>query len=170
MGRFRDYEIAPPRHRRPLDFPAHDRVSLRFNRYGMTGWQRRRDPGLPAPTRRQAEAMDAVQFVAAADCVRLALRAGDVLFVNDAAVMHGREAFDEGAGGQEGGEEGERPPRRRHLLKMLLRDPAQDWPVPASARADWLRMYGPNRPDGSRSEGWDVAFQAGNEGRSLDNG
>lgn len=134
-------------------------ISLRFNRYGITGWQEQRNASLPVPTQRQIEAMDAVQFIAAANCIRLPLRDGDILFVNDTAIMHSREAFDEEGGASQ-----------RHLLKMLLHDPAQNWPVSDSARADWLKMYGPSHRDGSRREGWDIMFQTGSEGRSLDNG
>lgn len=98
-------------------------------------------------------------FIAAANCIRLPLRDGDILFVNDTAIMHSREALDEEGGASQ-----------RHLLKMLLHDPAQNWPVSDSARADWLKMHGPSHRYGSRREGWDIMFQTGSEGRSLDNG
>lgn len=68
---------------------------------------------LPAPTAAQIEATDAIQFIANANHVRIPLESGDMLFVNDTALMHSREAFDEGQSFE------------RHLVKMVLRDPAQ---------------------------------------------
>jgi hypothetical protein len=141
-----------------LDSASPDKISVRFNRYGVTGWHNTRNRALPVPSAAQIEATNAVQFIAAANCIRLALKQGEILFLNDMAIMHGREAFSE---------EGEF--LKRHFLKMLLRDPAQNWPVPESA-GDWMKMYGPNCADGTRSEGWDIEYQPGGETKPLNNG
>lgn len=157
--RFKDYNLAPPRHRHPLDSVGQDHVLLRFSRYGITGWQKERNPDLPSPTKSQLDAIDAVQFIAAANCIEIPLSKGDMLFVNDMAVMHARDAFTEG--GQF---------LKRHFLKMLFHDPEKNWPVPESAKAAWLKMYGPNQPDGTRKEIWDIVYRPGLEARNSENG
>jgi Taurine catabolism dioxygenase TauD, TfdA family len=132
---------------------------MRFSRYGMTGWQEERNPQLPEPTPAQVEAIDAVQFIAAANTLRIALVDGDMLFVNDMALMHARDSFTEN--GQY---------LKRHYLKMLFSDPVQSWPVPEYAKIAWDKIYGPNLPDGRRKELWDPTYIPGLEGGESDNG
>jgi hypothetical protein len=159
LDTFKDYKLAPPRYRHPLDSAGKDHILLRFSRYGITGWQKERNPNLPAPTKSQLDAIDAVQFIAAANCIRIPLDKGDILFVNDMAVMHARDGF---------AEDGQY--LKRHFLKMLFRDPEKNWPVPESAKTAWLKMYGPNQPDGTRKEIWDTNYTPGSEQRSHENG
>ena len=132
---------------------------MRFNRYGITGWLKERHPDLPVPTTSHIEAIDAVQVLAAANCIKFYLRKGDILFLNDMAILHGRAAFTE---------QGQL--MKRHFLKMLLHDPAQNWPVADSSRVNWLKIYGPNRSDGTRVEEWDIDYHPGRELEGLDNG
>jgi len=159
LDTFKDYRKSPP-----LSVPFLDRVDgesvlLRFSRYPITGWQRKRNPALPAPTQAQLEAIDAVQFTAAANSVPLPMGKGDIVFVNDMAILHAREAFSEGG-----------VYMKRHLLKMFFRDPVQNWQVPVSAEAGWKKMYGPNRADGSRHEIWCTKYEAGMEEEATTNG
>ena len=126
----------------------------------MTGFGgRKRNATLPAPTQAQIEALDAVQYMSAANAMPLPMRQGDMAFINDMAILHARERFSEGG-----------VPLRRHLLKLYLRDPEQDWPIPSTAYAAWLKMYGPNRDDGSRVEVWCHQYKTGDERDWLTNG
>ena len=70
-------------------------------------------------------------------------------FLNDMAIVHTRESFKEGGDLQ------------RHLLKFYLRDPKQNWPIPATARQHWDAIYGPNTTDGRREEEWCVRYEEG---------
>lgn len=133
---------------------------FRFSRYPITGFEsRKRNPALPAPTQTQVEALDAVQFMAAENAIPLPMKKGDLVFINDMVLFHARESFDE-AGAY----------LQRHLLKMSIRDPAQNWPVPSTAKQAWRKMYGPNREDGTRKETWSTRFAPGDEEGLLTNG
>lgn len=132
---------------------------LRFSRYGVTGWQRKRNPNLPAPTQAQLEALDAVQFTAMKNAITIPTGKGDLLFVNDMALMHARHGFDE-----------EGNYLKRHIVKMYLRDPEKDWPIPPAMEEERARIYGPNREDGTKVETWHVFHEAGLEEDKRDNG
>jgi hypothetical protein len=119
----------------------------------------KRDAALPAITPAQLEAIDAVHFMSAQNAVPLPLGKGDIAFINDMAILHAREAFDEGGSHLQ-----------RHLLKLYLRDPEQNWPVPSTELQQWNKIYGPNRPDGSRNESWYVRHEPGQEDDWLRNG
>ncbi|KAK3075905.1 hypothetical protein LTR53_000334 [Teratosphaeriaceae sp. CCFEE 6253] len=156
---FKPYAEHPPRHVRMLERVDSDKILLRFSRYGVTGWQRMRNPDLPTPTQAQLDALDAVQSTGQANGFPLPIAKGDMLFVNDMAIMHARRGFSEH--GQY---------LKRHLVKMFFHDPAQGWTVPASVEGERERMYGPNRPDGSRSESWHAVYEDGLEEASMMNG
>lgn len=133
---------------------------MRFSRFPITGFEsRQRNPVLPAPTQAQIEALDAVQFMAAENAVPLPVSTGDVVFMNDMALFHAREALDKSGAHLQ-----------RHLLKMSLRDPAQNWPVPSTAMQAWKRIYGPNCEDGTRKEVWLLNVIPGDEEGLLVNG
>lgn len=93
------------------------------------------------------------------NAVTLPVRRGDMLFANDMTIMHARTSFDDGG-----------IPEKRHLLKMYLRDPDAGWTVPEEVQCEWHGVYGPNRPDGSKEEVWDVIHKAGVEEFSMLNG
>jgi hypothetical protein len=153
------YEHHPPRHWRLLQKSEPGKVLLRFSRYGVTGWQRKRNPNLPEPTKAQLEALDAVSFTAMKNAFTLPATKGDLLFVNDMALMHAREAFDEG--GQY---------LKRHILKMFFRDSEKNWKYPPEVIEESMWKYAPNLPDGTRREIWQVNHRLGMEAGPADNG
>jgi len=117
---------------------------MRFSRYPITGFSaRKRNPSLPPVTTAQAEAIDAVQFIANKNAIALPWGKGDIVFINDMAIMHARDSFSEGG-----------VSKKRHLLKFYLRDPKQSWPVSATVEGALNKIYGPNREDGTRDETW----------------
>lgn len=156
--RFKDYNKAPPTTMRFLDHVNSEKILMRFSRYPITGWLNKRNPDLPAPTPAQLEALDAVQFTAASNCIALPMNKGDMVFLNDMTLMHAREPFEEAGSA------------KRHLLKMYLHDPKQNWEVAPSAVAQWNKMYGSNRPDGGREEIFWTMHTGGDEGKSTTNG
>ncbi|KAF2746993.1 Clavaminate synthase-like protein [Sporormia fimetaria CBS 119925] len=161
LDTFKDYSKAPPVTRPLLEKTEEASVLLRFSRYPVTGWQRKRSSALPAPTQVQIDALDALQFLAASNCISLPMEKGDMVFINDMALVHARESFDEDEGRAQ-----------RHLLKMYLHDPSQHWPVAPSARSKWARMYGANRPNGERQESFEEAYDStgGDDERAQTNG
>jgi hypothetical protein len=125
----------------------------------LTGFQGlKRNSALPVLTEAQIEAMNAVQFMAADNSVEVPMTKGDILFVNDQAIMHARGSFSDGNSAQ------------RHLLKMFLRDPERSWPASGAALDQRQRIYGPNRDDGTRVETWWTNFEQGQEGEAPTNG
>ncbi|KAL8952552.1 MAG: hypothetical protein Q9222_001542 [Ikaeria aurantiellina] len=134
-------------------------VLLRFSRYPVIGWQRKRNPNLPPPTQAQLEAADAVQFTAMRNAIKLPVVKGDMLFVNDMALMHARTGFDDGG-----------IPLKRHLVKMYFRDPEQGWELPLALEKEWRTTYSPNRPDGTRHETWHISHEPGLEELTTLNG
>ncbi|RYP55597.1 hypothetical protein DL771_012351 [Monosporascus sp. 5C6A] len=159
LDTFKDYNKYPPLRVPFLHQSGSDKVIFRFSRYPMTGFQGLvRNPALPIPTKAQVEAMDAVQFMAAANSIRVPTGSGDIVFINDQAVMHARDSFRDGTGS------------KRHVLKMFLRDPNQSWPVTGPALEQRQKIYGPNRDDGARAEQWWTDFEMGQEEEAPTNG
>jgi hypothetical protein len=74
---------------------------------------------------------------------------GDIAFINNLCLMHARNPFDLDA-------KGAPMPSKRHLVKLLLRDPHLKWDLPNNLAWMSERIYGVNRKDGSREEKWEV--------------
>ncbi|KAL1634454.1 hypothetical protein SLS58_010650 [Diplodia intermedia] len=74
------------------------------------------NPGLATPAQRLA--LNAVQQLAEENCMRLDQQPGDIQVINNLAILHTRSAF------------ADSPSRKRHLLRLGLRDPAEAWRMP----------------------------------------
>ncbi|KAH8655775.1 hypothetical protein BX600DRAFT_552954 [Xylariales sp. PMI_506] len=158
---FKSYDFQPPRYVRPLQRLNSDKLPIlfRFSRYGVVGWQRTRNPSLPSPTGAQIEAADAIQFISMKNSFKVPTEKGDLLFVNDMALVHAREGFDDGA-----------DVATRHLIKMYLRDPEQGWGIPPAMENEWKAVYCSSEPSGARKETWHILHEPGLEELSADNG
>jgi hypothetical protein len=56
-----------------------------------------RTPGIPPITEAQAEALDALHFLAEEHALGLNFQKGDIQFINNLSIFHGRDGFrDEG--------------------------------------------------------------------------
>jgi len=77
-----------------------------------------RTAGLPAMTAEQMEAINEVQALAQRFSLSLPTRAGDLTFINNLAVLHAREAFEDS-------EE-----NRRYLVRMWLKNETLAWKLP----------------------------------------
>ena len=116
----------------------------------MTGYKKRqRNASLPPVTDAQMEALDTVQCLLEKNSIPLPWERGDIVFINDMALFHARSAFKEKASAG------------RELIKFYLRDPEQNWPIPQTAKENWDTLFGPNKPDGERSEEWDMLYKSG---------
>ncbi|OCK91311.1 Clavaminate synthase-like protein [Cenococcum geophilum 1.58] len=124
-------------HKRPILFydEKGNNVFFCFSRRQLTGSTvSPRPPALPKLSESQAEALDAVHFTAAKYALTINLEKGDLQFVNNLGVFHSREAFTDG-------EEN----KRRHIIRMWLRNKELAWPTPEGLTEVWREIYGRDR-------------------------
>jgi len=90
-----------------------------------------RDPELPTLTPIQREALDAVEAIAVATQLEIATQPGDLHFINNLSIMHRREAFvdDEESG------------KKRHLVRLRLRNTETAWSIPDELKDDFEAAY-----------------------------
>ncbi|TLD19289.1 hypothetical protein PspLS_09882 [Pyricularia sp. CBS 133598] len=88
---------------------------------------------VPTLTQVQRDALAVFDQVAHKHKISVAAQAGDIIFVNNLALVHARDAYtdEEAAGGQ-----------RRHAVRMWLHDEKLAWSRPAGMRAPWLAAFG----------------------------
>ncbi|CAG8090782.1 unnamed protein product [Penicillium olsonii] len=108
--------------RRPLLFyqpasnTAPERVILQFSRRSFSGFGAfTRENSLSAI---QVEALDAIHFLAEKFHVAMKLEKGDMQFVNNLSMIHARNSYADDS------------ENRRHLLRLWLRDPQNQWTTP----------------------------------------
>lgn len=77
----------------------------------------------------QAEALDAVHFTAAANCITLEPKRGDMLFINNLAILHSRSSFEDS------------PESKRYILRLWLNNPELGWDVPPKLKLAWDRIF-----------------------------
>lgn len=120
----------PAYHQRPLLFCEDGKVITNFSRRILTGAPASpRSPMIPPITEAQAEALDAVHFTALKHQLSIPLQEGDIRFINNHAVLHGRDAFDDSDQSQ------------RHLVRLWLRNPDKAWRMPTGLNMAWDRVY-----------------------------
>lgn len=67
---------------------------IQYARRGFTGFLHLpRTPGIPPITEEQAEALDALHFLAEKFSLTLDFQEGDVQYVNNLSIFHARDAF-----------------------------------------------------------------------------
>ncbi|KAH6971664.1 hypothetical protein BKA56DRAFT_594770 [Ilyonectria sp. MPI-CAGE-AT-0026] len=127
---FDTFGRVPAYHQRPLLFCEDGKVIMNFSRRILTGAPASpRSPMIPPITEAQAEALDAVHFTALKHQLSIPLQEGDIRFINNHAVLHGRDAFDDSDQSQ------------RHLVRLWLRNPDKAWRMPAGLNMAWDRVY-----------------------------
>ncbi|KAK0652846.1 hypothetical protein B0T16DRAFT_427144 [Cercophora newfieldiana] len=92
------------------------------------------DSGIPELTHEQRQALDILSAFATKNRLKLDVEAGDMVFVNNFALLHARDAYvdpdsDEG--------------QPRHLVRLWIRNSSLSWPVPESMKAPWEAAWGP---------------------------
>ncbi|KPM45634.1 hypothetical protein AK830_g919 [Neonectria ditissima] len=127
---FDTFGRVPAYHQRPLLFCEDGKVIMNFSRRILTGAPASpRTPGIPPITEAQAEALDAVHFTALKHQLTIPMQQGDIRFINNHTVLHGRDAFDDSDQAQ------------RHLVRLWLRHPGKAWRMPAGLDMAWDRVY-----------------------------
>ncbi|KAL2860959.1 TauD/TfdA family dioxygenase [Aspergillus lucknowensis] len=121
----------PLLYHQPQTTDAPERLIIQYARRGYTGyWGKPRNPSLPPITEAQAEALDALHYLAEKSAVSLDFHKGDIQFVNNLSIFHARAEFTDS-------EE-----KRRHLVRLWLRDPELAWETPEGLKSRWETVYG----------------------------
>jgi len=121
------------------------RPILNFSRRTLTSndtFPRTRDSTLFEPlTEAQAESIDAIHFTALKHGLELNMLPGDMCFINNLALMHGRNAFEDS------------DESKRYFLRLWLRNPETAWKIPEGLRRVHDLVFQP-QPD--IEDYWDI--------------
>ncbi|KAF3115642.1 hypothetical protein TWF569_001625 [Orbilia oligospora] len=92
--------------------------------------------GLPPLTRTQGEALNIVEMVADKNSIEIGLQSGDLVFINNLAVLHGRREFEDNE------------IAKRHMLRLWVHNPERAWQLPNSVKVlrDCVYMDLPDIP------------------------
>lgn len=149
---FDTYGRDPPFYRRALMYFHDHRLITSFSRRLLVGHApfTPRSKAIPGLTEAQAEALDAVHFIAKKHEIKPRMERGDIRFVNNLGLLHRREAFEN--------VQGSKP---RHLVRIWLNnDEGMCWNLPRPLRLAWARVFDDDFEDeGSDKRGryWDYA-------------
>lgn len=77
-----------------LYFEDGEHVVIQYSRRHFTGYgSQKRNPNIPPITEAQAEALDAVHFLAEKYSLGLNFQKGDIQYINSMGLLHARDAF-----------------------------------------------------------------------------
>jgi hypothetical protein len=118
---------------RPLLFYHGGKVILNFSPEPLFGLNDvPRSSGLASLTSAQHEAYTLVQSLAAADSLKLELQPGDLTFINNHAILHARETFQDTW------------QKRRYAVRLWLKNAQLAWKLPRPLREGNERIYESN--------------------------
>ncbi|OTA89507.1 hypothetical protein M434DRAFT_106935 [Hypoxylon sp. CO27-5] len=139
---FDTFSRDPPYYRRALMYNYDNKILMSFGRRLLVGHppSEPRSAGIPGLTEAQAEALDAVHFIAKKFEIRTTMEKGDMRFVNNMAVLHRREAFRNDGDSY------------RHLIRLWLHNEKECWRLPRCLRVAWARVF----EDEERTSYWDL--------------
>jgi hypothetical protein len=87
---------------------------------------------VPELSTEQRQALDILSGFASKYRLRLDMKPGDMVFINNWALLHARDSYVDSEEGQ-----------RRHLVRLWLRNSTLGWKVPESMKAPWEAAFGP---------------------------
>ncbi|KAF3912455.1 hypothetical protein ABW20_dc0103813 [Dactylellina cionopaga] len=129
-----------------------DKLVFNYSRIPVTGFRTEGpNPTLPPPSEKRLEAMDLINKIMTKNAFAPPRERGDILYFNNLCLMHARNAFDLD-------ETGKPLPSKRHLIKLVLRDPELKWDMPEYLKSLDKHVYEGNRDDGSRVERWQLVY------------
>ncbi|KAJ5166932.1 uncharacterized protein N7482_005713 [Penicillium canariense] len=124
------YTLRPLLYHQPATATSPERVLIQYARRYFTGFLAQpRSADIPPISEAQAEALDALHFLAEKHSASLDFQKGDVQYVNNLSIFHARNGFRDGPG------------RERHLLRLWLRDPENAWATPEPLQYRWDTVY-----------------------------
>ena len=114
---------------------------LNFSREPLLGLPGvKRTEGLRETTPLQKEALDLIEKLAQESQVTIKNQPGDLTFINNHAVLHSREAFEDADG------------QTRHMVRMWLKNPEMAWRLPSQLQVGNTRIY----DDDTLGERWNL--------------
>ncbi|KAL2826069.1 hypothetical protein BDW59DRAFT_161191 [Aspergillus cavernicola] len=139
---FDTFGRSPSHYTRPVMFYHHEKLITSFSRRLLVGHVpfNARSPGIPGLTEAQAEALDMIHYVARKHEIDPRIERGDLRFINNMAVLHRREAFENSGG------------NARHLIRIWLNNEQMCWKLPRALQLSWARIF----EDEERVEHWDI--------------
>ncbi|KAF8646251.1 hypothetical protein AX16_007308 [Volvariella volvacea WC 439] len=127
---FDEFGRDPPYVNRPLLYFLDSRIIIQYARRYFTGYQAlSRSPDIPPISDAQAEALDALHFLGEKFALKLNFQKGDIQYINNLSVFHARNAFVDDDN------------KRRHLLRLYLRNEELAWPTPEPLKALWRKNF-----------------------------
>lgn len=115
---------------RPLLYHEGGHAIIQYSRRHFTGYlTQKRSTNIPPITEEQAEALDAVHFLAEKHSLGLNFQKGDIQYINSLGLLHARDAFRDD-------EE-----QTRHLIRLWLRNDELAWKTPGPLQPIWNRLY-----------------------------
>ncbi|KAJ3759723.1 hypothetical protein EV360DRAFT_41322 [Lentinula raphanica] len=115
---------------RPLLYVEDGHIIIQYSRRHFTGYgNQRRSSDVPPITEAQAEALDAVHFLAEKYSLGLNFQKGDIQYINSLGLLHARDAFRDDS------------EHVRHLIRLWLRNDKLAWPTPEPLQPIWKRLY-----------------------------
>ncbi|KXG49015.1 Taurine catabolism dioxygenase TauD/TfdA [Penicillium griseofulvum] len=126
----RPYSLRPLLYHQSATATTPERIVIQYARRYFTGFMAQpRSKGIPPITEAQAEALDALHFLAEEHSAALDFQKGDVQYVNNLSIFHARNWFRD------------EPGKERHLLRLWLRDPENAWETPEKLQERWDIVY-----------------------------
>lgn len=126
---------------RPLLFYHGGRIILNFAREPLIGLNNvKRTEGFPVLSGEQREALDLIESLARESQLILDIQPGDLTFINNHALLHSREAFEDD------------PRATRYLVRMWLKNEELAWKLPYQLQMGNQRIYESNELE----EKWNV--------------
>lgn len=121
----------PPFYKRAPLYYYDEKLIMSFSRRLLVGHlpSEPRSAGIPGLTEAQAEALDAVHFIALKHEFKPRMMKGDLRFINNMGILHRREAFENSAG------------HYRHLVRLWLHNEKMCWKLPDALRIGWARVF-----------------------------
>ncbi|KAF5379909.1 hypothetical protein D9757_007223 [Collybiopsis confluens] len=115
---------------RPLLYHEDGHIIIQYSRRHFTGYKAQlRSTDIPPITEAQAEALDAVHFLAEKYSLGLNFQKGDIQYINSLGLLHARDAFRDDA------------EHVRHLVRLWLRNDKLAWATPKPLQPIWQRLY-----------------------------
>jgi Taurine catabolism dioxygenase TauD, TfdA family len=90
------------------------------------------EPSIPDLTSNQLQALAILSDLASKYRLRLDTKPGDMVFINNWALLHARDSYTDSKSGP-----------RRHLVRLWLRNTTLGWDVPKPMRVPWEAAFGP---------------------------
>ncbi|TFK27344.1 Clavaminate synthase-like protein [Coprinopsis marcescibilis] len=110
--------------------PEDGHVIIQYSRRHFTGYgPQKRSPDIPPITEAQAEALDAVHFLAEKYSLGLNFQKGDIQYINSLGLLHARDEFRDSL------------EKTRHLIRLWLRNDQLAWKTPKHLEHIWKRLY-----------------------------